>query len=85
LFNLLRPRIIENEVGDSFIKMIINGESVKLVVVESVPLQHQPANIMGLPMFFLMGLHFKQQQSSPFLFGADIVAHDVVSHCLEKI
>ena len=55
---------------------------VRLGVVESIPLQRQPANIMGLPMFFLMGLRFKQQHLSSFSFGDDDVAHNVITHCL---
>jgi hypothetical protein len=43
----------------------------KMIVKEDVPDNHKPANVMGLPMFFLLGLPFWQGKLSDLTYGED--------------
>lgn len=79
LYELLRPRLVNSE-ADRYLRATVAGNSVKIIVKQNLP--ESSANVMGLPMFFIMGLSFKQQMSSRFHFDSSNVAHDVGKHCL---
>lgn len=83
LYELLKPRLIEDGVGERFMKAKIGGKDVELTVAQGVDGVHQPANAMGLPMFFLMGLTFDYHRTAPLKFDKQGVAMGAASHCLE--
>jgi hypothetical protein len=85
LYGLIKPRLVRSDVGESFMQTLVNGNVVKIVVKREVPTIHQPANIMGLPMFFLMGLTFKQQRIATLVFDENDVACDCAAHCLDVL
>lgn len=51
-------RIHESELGPSYIDTKVGGKHAKCRVSNDVPSQHKPANFLGLPMFFLLGVKF---------------------------
>ncbi|KAJ3411912.1 hypothetical protein HDV05_001493 [Chytridiales sp. JEL 0842] len=77
LAKLLKKRIRMDDAGSDFVQTKLNGETVNLVVKKDLPKIHQPANVMGLPMLFLMGLELKQGRTSMFEFSDDGVAYDI--------
>ena len=75
----LKERIHKSDVGPDYLKTNLNGENVECVVKDDVPKSHQPANIIGLPMFFLLGIQFPKQRLSTFNYDEQDVAYDVAS------
>jgi len=57
LYKLLEPRIVQHFRYD-FIHTEINGKKLKFQVSTSLDAKHKPANLMGLPVFFALGLKF---------------------------
>jgi hypothetical protein len=81
LKNHIRSRIKKNDTGADFLVTEINGETVNCIVKEDLPEVRKPANVMGLPMFFLLGLSFTQNRLATFTYDEDDVAHDVGKIC----
>ncbi|KAJ3224779.1 hypothetical protein HK099_007898 [Clydaea vesicula] len=77
LKELIRKRIMMDDAGSDFIKCKVGEDEINLVIKEDLPKIHQPANVMGLPMLFLMGLNLKQGRTSSFVYSDDGVADDV--------
>ncbi|KAJ3390153.1 hypothetical protein HDU92_000649 [Lobulomyces angularis] len=74
LKELIRQRIMMDDAGSDFIKCKVGEDEINLVVKEDLPKIHQPANVMGLSMLFLMGLNLKQGRTSSFVYSDDGVA-----------
>jgi hypothetical protein len=85
LFTLLKGRIHIEDAGLDFIKTKIDGEEVNCQIKKDLPVVHQPANVMGLPMLFLMGLKLHSGRTSRFTFNGDGTADDVASQRFEYI
>lgn len=77
LKNLIRCRIEKSDIGADYLVTNVNGESAKCIVKEDLPEIHKPANVMGLPMFFLLGLSFQQNRVAAFEYDGDDIAHNV--------
>jgi hypothetical protein len=82
LMALIKPRLIKNEVGNDHIVTQVNNKSVICVVSPMEDERHQPANLIGLPLFFLMGIQFTEQKVSSFEYDKDDIAHEVVTQSL---
>ncbi|KAI9103800.1 hypothetical protein DFS34DRAFT_605888 [Phlyctochytrium arcticum] len=85
LWHLLKPRIQRQDVGDDYIVVKANGEDCKCVVKRDLPDAHQPANVMGLPMLFLLGLQLVQKRLSVLTFDEEDVAREIGASHLEVI
>ena len=57
-------RIVTDEVGTRYVQTTLGGTSAKCLVSNDVPDGHKPANFIGLPMFFLLGVKFQQTKMS---------------------
>jgi hypothetical protein len=84
LSDLIASRI-EKDVGEDFLQTTIDGKNYNCIVKCEVPEVHHPANIMGLPMFFAMGLSFNEGTVHKFLFDKYKVARNIGSHKLSVI
>jgi hypothetical protein len=73
LKNLISSRFVKSDIGPDYLVTKINEESAKCIVKEI----HKPANVMGLPMFFLLGLSFQQNRVAAFEYDRDDIAHNV--------
>jgi len=74
LQTLLRDRIEVDDLGTRWIRTNIGGEDVRLLVRFDLPSEHRPANVMGLPMFFLLGLTFPQVRINTLVFDEEGVS-----------
>lgn len=79
LKSFLRERIKRNDTGENYLKTVVDDMNALCIVKDDVPEGHQPANFMGLPMFFLLGVHFQKQRIATFDFDEDDTAHNVLS------
>lgn len=75
LKNILEPRVKIGDSGD-YIEANVNNEKAFLTIDCDLPDVHKPANVIGLPMFFYLGLSFKQQRIGTFKFDKDRIARD---------
>ncbi len=85
LFNLVKSRVCIQDIGPDYIKTEVGGKKVNCLVKQDLPAAHQPANVMGLPMLFLMGLQLKQERISLFTFKEDGTADDVAMQQFQYI
>lgn len=67
LKNMIRKRIKKSDIGADYLVTKVKGESAACIVKEG------PANVMGLPMFFLLGLSF---QPNP-VYDEENIAHNI--------
>jgi hypothetical protein len=79
LMSLLKPRLIMNEIGCDHIVSTLHGKEVKCVIVPMEDERHHPANVIGLPIFFLLGIQFTQGKVSSFEYNTDNIARGIVS------
>ena len=73
------------DAGLDFIKTIIDGEEINCQIKKNLPVAHQPANVMGLPMLFLMGLTLRPSRTSRYPFNEDGTADNVATQQFEYI
>lgn len=85
LFNLIKARIHMEDAGPDYITTTVGGQNINCQIKKDLPKIHQPANVMGLPMLFLMGLTLRQERLSRFTFNEDGTAHDVADQKLQCI
>ena len=85
LFSLLKQRIHMEDAGLDYLNSFVSESSVKCQVKKDLPSIHQPANVMGLPMLFLMGLKLKQGRISTFSFDENNIAYNVAEQIFEYI
>lgn len=78
LMALLRSRLVRNDVGHDYIETTVNGIRVKCAVAPA-PNDDDDVNLVGLPLFFLLGLEFEQDALSHFCFDKDNIARNVVA------
>ena len=76
LKTVLKPRIKKGD-GKNYIETTVNGNKGFLTVDSNLPDIHQPANVIGLPMFFYLGIGFKCNRIGTFVFDDDDIARDV--------
>jgi hypothetical protein len=77
LVQLLKKRMYMEGGADDFIKVKMGDKVFNCNVKEDLPSAHQPANVMGLPMLFMLGLKLKQERISRFTFNEEGVATDI--------
>lgn len=82
LKNLIRSRIKKSDIGADYLVTEINGENAKCIVKENISeTQKHAANIMGLPMLFLLGLSLQQNRVATFVYDEENVAYDIGTIC----
>eukprot|EP01031_Cornospumella_fuschlensis_P024681 gene24681-29824_t len=77
---LLRKRIatrILRSDGPDYLKTGLVGGNTSITLHYDLPRLHQPANFMGLPMFFLLKIAFKHTQMGRLEYDEEGVARDV--------
>jgi|SRR5215217_1011869 len=77
LASIIERRIKKQDAGEDYIKVDVGSEECRCVVKTDLPSVHQPANVMGLPMLFLMGLQLNQQRVSTFVFDKEGIARSI--------
>ena len=75
---LLKSRLVRNDVGHDYIETTVDGNRVDCAVAPA-PNDDDDVTLVGLPLFFLLGLEFKQDALSHFSFDKDNIARDVVA------
>lgn len=77
LVRMMKKRTFMEDGGSDYVEVEAGGTLNKCIFKDELPSVHQPANVMGLPMLFLMGLRLKQGKTSTFHFDDEGVAYDI--------
>ena len=67
----MKARLITNDIGDDHMETAVHGKQ-KCVVAPMSDERRILANLVGLPLFFLLGLQFSEGKVSSFEFGEDV-------------
>jgi hypothetical protein len=79
LMSLMKPRLIINDIGDNHIETTVHGKRVKCAIAPMSDERHISANLVGFPLFFLLGIQFNEGKVSSFEFDEDNIARGVVA------
>lgn len=79
LRDLLKYRIKKDNGREFYISSKVNDSEHRCIVKSDLPNQRQPANVMGLPMFFALGIAFRKGHMFSYELDDQNVAHDVAS------
>eukprot|EP01032_Pedospumella_encystans_P024490 gene24490-27698_t len=60
LKKLLKGRIKKDDGREFYVSSYVDGVKHQCIVKSDLPDQHKPANVMGLPMFFALGIAFRK-------------------------
>ena len=79
LQNLLQGRIKKDEGREFFISTTVDDVQHKCITKTDMPIQQAQVNVMGLPMFFALGLSFRKGKVFSFELNQDDIAHDIAT------
>jgi len=79
LQDLLAKRVKTDTFPGDYMKIKIGQNYHNCQVRSDLPDIHKPANVLGLPMFFSLGIKFKGAHINAFSLDADRIAHDVAT------
>lgn len=78
LKSLLADRIQEDDLGTQFMTLKFNEEKHRLLTKVDLPSEHKSVNVIGLPMFFLLGFKFHEGNVRSFDTDVDGVIRGVL-------
>lgn len=79
LTELLADRIIEDDGREFYISTHIKEVKHQCIVKSDLPDQHKTANVMGLPMFFALGIAFPEGSLFSLKIDKEKVAYDAAT------
>jgi hypothetical protein len=80
LHSMLQHRIVKDSAPFDYIKIHIGGKDHDCEVCRDLPDIHEPANVIGLPMFFSLGMQFQATHINKLTTDVErVVSHVVVT------